>query len=122
MLTADCCRLLVVKDRFRRAAAPALWPSSNYSVPNTGFRKKGAPSRSARCADVRIMRPIPRECKHEKVQSNECGRLWFSVDVCKTRSAVIGYATILWIPALLYSACLWGVLQLFQLRPDRLRG
>jgi hypothetical protein len=36
--------------------------------------------------------------------------------------SLIGYAIILWIPAVLYSACLWGLWRLFGRRADRVRG
>jgi hypothetical protein len=47
---------------------------------------------------------------------------WFGNVHSRWLQSLTAYATILWIPALLYSACFWALLRLFRLRPNRVRN
>src|SRR5215831_19802552 len=43
---------------------------------------------------------------------------WFGNVHSRWLQSLIGYAVILWIPAVLYSACLWGFFRLLGLRAN----
>jgi len=47
---------------------------------------------------------------------------WFGSIHSRWLQSLITYAVILWIPAMLYSACLWLLLRLLRLRASRVRG
>src|SRR5215471_11267797 len=49
-------------------------------------------------------------------------RDWFGGVHSRWAESLITYAVLLWIPALLYSACLWLVTRVLGLRSNRVRG
>jgi hypothetical protein len=49
-------------------------------------------------------------------------RDWFGNVHSRWVESLLTYAVLLWIPALLYSACLWLVMRVLGLRPNRVRS
>ena len=47
---------------------------------------------------------------------------WFGNIHSRLAQSLISYAVVLWIPALLYFACLWFLLRVLGIRAGRIRG